>query len=65
MSKYRKGWHDYLSSLHSSPKCITSNNLTTLYDVSLMAFRAHEDKHYRGAIVASLSHPGTSLTEVF
>ncbi|MBA3489307.1 MAG: glucoamylase, partial [Longispora sp.] len=55
--KYTEGWHSYLSGLRPTPKSVTSTGLTTQYNVALMTLRAHEDKTYRGAGVASLSIP--------
>lgn len=55
--KYAEGWHAYLATLKHAPNSITSNNLTTQYNVALMALKAHEDKTYRGANIASLTIP--------
>lgn len=54
---YRNGWHSYLSSLRAAPASITSNGLTTQYNVALMTLKAHEDKTRLGANVASLTNP--------
>lgn len=48
---YIARWHDYVSSL-KSPEA-----LDPLFWVSAMALKAHEDKTYHGAGVASLSSP--------
>lgn len=55
--KYENGWHAYLGSLKPAPKSVTNNDLTTQYNVALMTLKAHEDKTYRGANIASLSNP--------
>jgi len=55
---YGKGWHDYLAGLKPAPKSVAGDPaLTTLYTVSVMGLKAHEDKKHKGAGVASLSHP--------
>ncbi|AXB47943.1 glucan 1,4-alpha-glucosidase [Amycolatopsis albispora] len=54
---YRSGWHNYLSSLNAVPGSITGAGLTTQYNVALMTLKAHEDKTYLGANVASLTNP--------
>ncbi|HYC02774.1 MAG TPA: glycoside hydrolase family 15 protein [Azospirillaceae bacterium] len=55
---YAEGWHDYLDGLAPAPKSVASDPaLKTLYTVSVMGLKAHEDKKYPGAGVASLSHP--------
>jgi glucoamylase len=57
-SAYVSGWHDWLAGLAAAPASVTASpKLTTQYYVALMALRAHEDKTYRGASVASLSMP--------
>ncbi|GAB2755974.1 glucan 1,4-alpha-glucosidase [Amycolatopsis magusensis] len=54
---YRSGWNAYLSSLDAVPGSITGGGLTTQYNVALMTLKAHEDKTYLGANVASLTNP--------
>lgn len=56
-SSYENGWHSYLASLNPAPKSVTSSNLTTNYNVALMVLKAHEDKTFRGANIASLTIP--------
>ena len=51
------GWHDYLSALKPPPNNITSNNLTTQYNVALMVLKALEDKTFPGAGIAALATP--------
>jgi glucan 1,4-alpha-glucosidase len=53
---YRSGWHDYLGSLRPRPRAL-SGGLATQYDVSVMTVKAHEDKTYPGAFIASLTLP--------
>ena len=55
---YRDGWHRYLDRLSPAPRSVAdSRRLATQYDVALMTLRAHEDKTYRGANIASLTVP--------
>ncbi|CAA9320527.1 MAG: GH15 [uncultured Nocardioidaceae bacterium] len=55
---YRAGWHRYLDRLSPAPRSVAdSTRLATQYDVALMTLRAHEDKTYRGANIASLTVP--------
>jgi glucan 1,4-alpha-glucosidase len=54
--EYVDGWHAYLDSLGAAPASV-SGNLRTQYDVAVMALRAHEDKTYPGANIASLTVP--------
>ncbi|KFZ82142.1 glucoamylase [Amycolatopsis sp. MJM2582] len=54
---YRSGWNGYLSSLAAVPRSISGAGLTTQYNVALMTLKAHEDKTYPGANVASLTNP--------
>jgi glucoamylase len=55
--KYEAGWHTYLAALKPAPNSVSSNNLTTQYHVALMTLKAHEDKTFRGANIASLTIP--------
>ncbi len=54
---YQSGWHSYLDSLAAPPISVTSTGRTGQYQVAAMVIRAHEDKTYRGAFVASLTVP--------
>lgn len=54
---YNSGWHDYLASLKAAPAAVSTPELTTQYNVAVMMLKAHEDKTYRGANVASLTNP--------
>ncbi|HEX8336191.1 MAG TPA: glucan 1,4-alpha-glucosidase [Pyrinomonadaceae bacterium] len=60
-AEYKKGWQDYLKSLRKvAPK------YQKQYDMAAMVLKAHEDKTYRGAMIASLSVPwggGASANE--
>jgi glucoamylase len=56
-TSYQSGWHSYLASISAPPASVTSTGLTTQYNVSVMALKAHEDKTYLGANVASLTNP--------
>ncbi|MFL6336021.1 MAG: glycoside hydrolase family 15 protein [Pyrinomonadaceae bacterium] len=60
-TEYKKGWHDYLKTLRRvAPK------YQAQYDMAAMVLKAHEDKSYRGAMIASLSVPwggGASANE--
>ncbi|HTE69526.1 MAG TPA: glucan 1,4-alpha-glucosidase, partial [Actinomycetes bacterium] len=53
---YQNGWHGYLKSLRAAPKALTGR-LATQYNVSVMTVKAHEDKTYPGAFIASLTLP--------
>ncbi|HEY1402670.1 MAG TPA: glycoside hydrolase family 15 protein, partial [Pyrinomonadaceae bacterium] len=51
-SEYEAGWHDYIRTLRRvEPK------YQRQFDMAAMILRAHEDKTYRGANIASLSVP--------
>jgi glucan 1,4-alpha-glucosidase len=51
-AEYEKGWHDYVRTLRRvEPK------YQAQYDMAAMVLKAHEDKTYRGAMIASLSIP--------
>jgi glucan 1,4-alpha-glucosidase len=55
---YDKGWARYLRSLDRAPRSVRHDaGLLTQYDVAVMTLRAHEDKTYRGANIASLTVP--------
>ena len=56
MAAYQEGWHDYLAGLKPAPRQLTGD-LRTQYNVSLMTVRAHEDKTFPGAFIASLTLP--------
>ena len=53
---YRNEWHRYLDSLRPTPGAL-SGRLETQYDVAVMTVKAHEDKTFRGAFIASLTLP--------
>lgn len=53
---YVEGWHAYLDSLAGAPASV-SGELRTQYDVAVMTLKAHEDKTYPGANIASLTVP--------
>ena len=55
-SAYQRGWSGYLAGLKKAPKSLTGE-LLTQYNVSLMTVKAHEDKTYPGAFIASLTLP--------
>ncbi|MCA1613900.1 MAG: glucan 1,4-alpha-glucosidase [Acidobacteria bacterium] len=51
-AEYERGWREYLASLRRvAPK------YQTQFDMAAMVLRAHEDKTFRGAQIASLSVP--------
>ncbi len=54
-ASYEQGWHAYLDSLNPAPASVTRLGLQTQYQVALMTLKAHEDKTFRGASIASLS----------
>ncbi|HEX8151206.1 MAG TPA: glucan 1,4-alpha-glucosidase [Pyrinomonadaceae bacterium] len=60
-AEYKKGWQDYLKNVRRvAPK------YQAQYDMAAMVLKAHEDKTYRGAMIASLSVPwggGASANE--
>ena len=51
-TEYERGWHDYLASLRR-----VEAKYQAQFDMAAMILRAHEDKTYRGANIASLSVP--------
>ncbi|MBI3398920.1 MAG: glucan 1,4-alpha-glucosidase [Deltaproteobacteria bacterium] len=53
--EYRKGWHEYLSTLKDFTREGFDNG--RLYWISAMVLKAHEDKTYKGGVIASLSIP--------
>ena len=53
---YQAGWHDYLAGLAPVPPALT-DRLATQYNVAVMTIKAHEDKTYPGAFIASLTLP--------
>jgi glucan 1,4-alpha-glucosidase len=53
---YRTEWHRYLRSLRPAPAAL-SERLATQYNVAVMTVKAHEDKTFRGAFIASLTLP--------
>ncbi len=55
---YDQGWHRYLDGLRPDPRSVAGDDaLRTQYHVAAMTLRAHEDKTYRGANIASLTVP--------
>ncbi|MFL6257465.1 MAG: glycoside hydrolase family 15 protein, partial [Pyrinomonadaceae bacterium] len=60
-AEYEQGWHDYVKTLRRvEPK------YQAQYDMAAMVLKAHEDKTFRGAMIASLSVPwggGASANE--
>jgi len=55
---YAKGWHRYLDSLDRAPRAVRGDRqLATQYSVAAMTLKAHEDKTYLGANIASLTVP--------
>ncbi|HEX7176597.1 MAG TPA: glucan 1,4-alpha-glucosidase [Pyrinomonadaceae bacterium] len=60
-AEYETGWHEYLGRLRRvAPK------VQAQFDMAAMVLKAHEDKTYRGAMIASLSVPwggGASANE--
>ncbi len=58
---YQDGWHQYTGTL-KKPPAVLDSGLTTQYWASVMTLRAHEDKTFPGAFIASLTIPwGTAL----
>ena len=53
---YRKEWRGYLDSVRRPPAFL-SDRLRTQYQVAVMTIKAHEDKSFRGAFIASLTLP--------
>jgi glucan 1,4-alpha-glucosidase len=53
---YRKEWRGYLDSVRRPPAFL-SDRLRTQYQVAVMTIKAHEDKTFRGAFIASLTLP--------
>lgn len=51
-NEYDSGWHQYLTSLRKVPA-----KYQRQFDMAAMVLKAHEDKTYRGAMVASLTVP--------
>ncbi len=58
---YQHGWRNYLNGLKPVPAGL-SDQLATQYRASVMTVKAHEDKTYPGAFIASLTIPwGTAV----
>ena len=60
-AEYERGWHDYVRTLRR-----VGAKHQAQYDMAAMVLKAHEDKTYRGAMIASLSIPwggGASANE--
>jgi glucoamylase len=51
-AEYEQGWHDYVQTLRR-----VDAKHQRQYDMAAMVLKAHEDKTYRGAMIASLSVP--------
>ena len=54
---YAWGWDRYLDDLRKPPKSVKHGDLLTQYRVAAMTLKAHEDKTFRGANIASLTVP--------
>jgi glucoamylase len=50
--KYEQGWHDYVKTLRR-----VEAKYEAQFEMAAMVLKAHEDKTYRGAMIASLSIP--------
>jgi glucan 1,4-alpha-glucosidase len=60
-AEYEQGWHDYVRSLRR-----VEAKYQPQFDMAAMVLKAHEDKTFRGAMIASLSVPwggGASANE--
>jgi glucan 1,4-alpha-glucosidase len=60
-AEYEQGWHEYVRTLRR-----VEAKWQAQYDMAAMVLKAHEDKTYRGAMIASLSVPwggGASANE--
>ncbi|HYX40440.1 MAG TPA: glycoside hydrolase family 15 protein, partial [Pyrinomonadaceae bacterium] len=51
-AEYEKGWHDYVATLRR-----VAPQYQAQFEMAAMVLRAHEDKTYRGAQIASLTVP--------
>jgi glucoamylase len=51
-AEYEQGWHDYVKTLRR-----VDARHQAQFDMAAMVLKAHEDKTYRGAMIASLSIP--------
>ena len=54
---YQSGWHQYLSTLKAVPAALGTGKLAIQYWASVMTVKAHEDKTFPGAFIASLTIP--------
>lgn len=54
---YAKGWRDYVNGLRKPPSSVRTAHERDVYRSSLLVLAASEDKHNRGAYVASPSFP--------
>lgn len=61
--RYQSGWHQYLNSLKAVPVALGTGKLATQYWASVMTVKAHEDKTYPGAFIASLTIPWGQATD--
>lgn len=55
--RYQAGWHQYLGTLKAVPPALGTGSLATQYWAAVMTVKAHEDKTYPGAFIASLTIP--------
>jgi glucan 1,4-alpha-glucosidase len=51
-AEYEQGWHDYVKTLRR-----VGEKYEAQFEMAAMVLKAHEDKTYRGAMIASLSIP--------
>src|SRR2546423_101829 len=51
-AEYERGWHDYVKTLRR-----VGEKYQAQFDMAAMVLKAHEDKTFRGAMIASLSIP--------
>jgi glucan 1,4-alpha-glucosidase len=56
LAAYQDGWHRYTKPLNRAPAKLDAR-LTAQYWASVMTVKAHEDKTYPGAFIASLTIP--------
>ena len=55
--RYQAGWHQYLSTLKAVPAALGTGRLATQYWAAVMTVKAHEEKTFPGAFIASLTIP--------
>ncbi len=57
-AEYVSGWSRYLGTLDAAPRSVAADaRLRKQYRIAAMTLRAHEDKTFRGANIASLTVP--------